>query len=434
MKGYFNGKPLRGLYFNGDRVGDVVPPPEEPDEPITPTEDPYHGYRPSDWLPMPMPNEDEMYFLMMLPETGPSYLSFLATTVDASDMTVEVGTVVDGEFVSGVSATVNSGIKCEITFNPDDFGNLTSDGYKQAMVKLSGNWIKTWSPDTLTEFDNAGKTHFKNWNVFEIACNLPNSNKVSIGLNGASYITEALSKLRFYAQYGSNYLNNIRAMFSSCRSLIGILDLDLSNTSSTFAVLFSNCYSLKFIPDFNILVASVITQMFYNCYSLMVPPVISIKNVDDARMLFAYNYSLGPELSLDIPKVTQTGRMFDSCTCLIKITLIHLASFSSDMFLNCHSLTEIIFDAISSTLTTELNLSAVGNLRSLIFKNSQDVSFSINISNNYFTKEDIISAFNSLPTTNPDTTNTITVTGNPCGTLDADTIAIAESKGWTVVQ
>lgn len=83
MKAYFNGESLKGLYFNGDRVGDIViPPPEEI------TEDPYHGLRPKDWLPIPMPNEDEMYLLMMLPIEVPSYLAFTTMTVSGSPVTV----------------------------------------------------------------------------------------------------------------------------------------------------------------------------------------------------------------------------------------------------------------------------------------------------------------------------------------------------------
>ena len=161
----------------------------------------YNDTRPLDWLQMPMPNDNEIYLLFHIPN---GYSSFLAFTVDcAGNYTVELGTVSNGIFVQSSSESVVSGNKYETELFADNYGDLTSDGMKQVMVKISGTDITSWKNSTHSKKTSPG--NFTNWNIVEISCKLPKGKKV---LCGSSMSKDSIGKLRYFSWYGENAITD----------------------------------------------------------------------------------------------------------------------------------------------------------------------------------------------------------------------------------
>ena len=102
------------------------------------------------------------------------------------------------------STTVSSGSVYSAELSSSDFGDLTSDGMKQALIKVSGADITSWE---VKEY--VGK-YYKtcSWNIVEIAGKLTKliSFKCSIdeSLNISSMDDMALIRLRYFSLYGSN--------------------------------------------------------------------------------------------------------------------------------------------------------------------------------------------------------------------------------------
>ena len=160
------------------------------DAPPTPA-DVYNATRPSDWLTMPTPEDNEMYLLFHIPDGYSSLLAFVVTCT--GDYTVAIGTVSNGAFVQASSASVASGSKYEAELFADDYGDLTSDGMKQVMVKVSGTNILTWEPSTHSK--KTSPSNFADWNIVEISCRLPSGTGVKCGNNTQSL---ALKHLRYF--------------------------------------------------------------------------------------------------------------------------------------------------------------------------------------------------------------------------------------------
>ena len=207
-------------------------------EPLDPVEV-YNTTRPSDWLPMPTPADNEMYLLFHIPDGVSSLLAFTVTCT--GNYTVALGSVSGGSFVASSSVDIASGSKYEAELFADDYGNLTSDGMKQVMVKVSGTDILTWVRDTHSK--KTSPSGFAGWNIVEIACRLPSGTSVACG----TYTEDsALKKLRYFAWYGKNAVTEMRDMFNNCYSLTAIPQMDTSAVTN-MSSMFRYCYSLTAI-------------------------------------------------------------------------------------------------------------------------------------------------------------------------------------------
>ena len=199
----------------------------------------YNNTRPSDWLPMPTTAENEMYLLFHIPDGFSSLLAFTVTCTE--NYTVALGTVSNGVFVQSSGTSIASGSKYEAELFADDYGNLTSDGMKQVMVKVSGTDILTWAPSTHSK--KTSPSDFAGWNIVEISCNLPSGTRVACG---SSTENSELKKIRYFAWYGKNAVTNMNNMFRNCYSLTAIPQMDTSSVTN-MSSMFSGCYSLTSI-------------------------------------------------------------------------------------------------------------------------------------------------------------------------------------------
>ena len=443
-------------------------------EPLDPVEV-YNTTRPSDWLPMPTPADNEMYLLFHIPDGVSSLLAFTVTCT--GNYTVALGTVSGGSFVASSSVDIASGSKYETELFADDYGNLTSDGHKQVMVKVSGTNILTWAPSTHSK--KTSPSDFAGWNIVEISCNLPSGTSVACGSDTGNM---ALIKLRYFAWYGNNAVTDMSYMFYYCYSLTAIPQLDTSAVTDmrnmfaychsltaipqldTSAVtnmsnMFYYCYSLTAIPQLDTSAVTKMNQMFYYCYSLMAIPQMNTSAVTDMRNMFAYCNSLTAIPQMNTSAVTDMSYMFSNCYSLTAIPQMDTSAVTnmSRMFYYCNSLTAIpqlntsavtnmsymFYYCYSLTAIPQMDTSAVKNmsnmfngcnsLTSIAFDNTVTgwAGYAVSLQDCSLSHAAIVAFFNSLPTIT--SAKAITLTGNPgvSELTDAEK-AIATGKGWTL--
>ena len=273
----------------------------------------YNTTRPSDWLPMPTPADNEMYLLFHIPDGVSSLLAFTVTCT--GNYTVALGTVSGGSFVASSSVDIASGSKYETELFADDYGNLTSDGHKQVMVKVSGTDILTWSPSTHSK--KTSPSNFAGWNIVEIACRLPSGTSVACGSSTGAL---ALRSLRYFTWHGENAVTNMSKMFYGCNSLTAIPQLDTSAVTD-MSFMFTNCNSLTAIPQLNTLAVTNMSQMFTNCNSLTAVPQMDTSAVTNMSFMFNSCDSLTAIPQMDTSAVTNMSFMFNVCYSLTSITL-----------------------------------------------------------------------------------------------------------------
>ena len=363
----------------------------------------YNNTRPSDWLPMPTPADNEMYLLFHIPDGVSSLLAFTVTCT--GNYTVALGSVSDGAFVQMSSTTVSSGSKYETELFADDCGNLTSDGMKQVMVKVSGTDILTWAPSTHSK--KTSPSNFAGWNIIEISCNLPSGTSVACG---SSTGNSALRKLRYFAWYGKNAVTNMGFMFNYCNSLTAIPQIDTSAVTD-MNNMFGNCNSLTAIPQIDTSAVTNMSYMFYSCYSFKAIPQIDTSAVTNIGGMFNGCYSLTAIPQMDTSAVTDMNSMFGGCYSLMAIPQIDTSAVTNMrfMFNNCNSLTAI---TLNNTVTGW-------------------AGYAISLINCSLSHAAIVAFFNSLPTIT--SAKAITLTGNPgVSELTNAEKAIATGKGWTL--
>ena len=371
-------------------------------EPLDPVEV-YNTTRPSDWLPMPTPADNEMYLLFHIPDGVSSLLAFTVTCT--GNYTVALGTVSNGAFVQMSSTSVASGSKYETELFADDYGNLTSDGHKQVMVKVSGTDILTWAPSTHSK--KTSPSDFAGWNIVEIACRIPSGTSVACGSRKQNL---ALKKLRYFSWYGKNAVTNASDMFFYCYSLTAIPQLDTSAVTNMNGM-FVACYSLTAIPQMNTSAVTDMINMFSSCYSLKSIPQMDTSAVKNMSNMFYYCYSLTAIPQMDTSSVTNMKRMFDNCYPLTAIPQMNTSAVTnmSYMFDSCYSLTSI---TLNNTVTGW-------------------AGYAISLSDCSLSHAAIVALFNSLPTIT--SAKAITLTGNPgVSELTNAEKAIATGKGWTL--
>ena len=435
----------------------------------------YNNTRPSDWLPMPTPAENEMYLLFHIHDGVSSLLAFTVTCT--GNYTVALGTVSNGSFVQMSSTTVASKSKYEAELFADDYGYLTSDGMKQVMVKVSGTNILTWEPSTHSK--KTSPSNFAGWSIIEISCNLPSGTKVACGSANGNL---SLKKLRYFAWYGKNAVKYMDSMFSNCNSLTAIQQLDtsvvtnmgymFSNCNSLTAIpqmdtsavtnmsyMFAHCNSLAAIPQMDTSAATSMSSMFGSCYSLAAIPQMDTSAVTNMNSMFSNCYSLTAIPQMDTSAATNMGSMFYNCNSLKAIRQLDtsVATSTNGMFRGCNSLTAIpqmdtsaatnmgsmFADCNSLTAIQQLDTSVATNmssmfsncnyLASIAFNDSVTgwAGYNVSIKDCSLGHEAIVAFFNSLPTIT--SAKAITLTGNPgvSELTDAEK-AIATGKGWTL--
>lgn len=323
----------------------------------------YKATRPGDWLPMPEPDAGEAYMLYLVPPTDQAL--FAVQVVFSGSATIQLG---DTEPISLVSD-----VAFETEFDWNACENLTKDGFKQVLIKISGNNITNLSFATHSLKSNS---RYKEYPVLDFSGNLPEATSVKMANKRTKYFS--LSK---------SSIIDMSNMFSSCYDLIAITKLDTSQVTS-MASMFSACYSIKRIPEMDTSKVVSMDNMLSNCRSLEYVPYMDTSKVITMEKIFYYCHSVSQILRLNISSAKSISTPFSNCDSLSKLTFANEGSI---------------------TRTTTINLGSL-----VLSRNA------------------ILDLFDSLPIVN-NVTAKLTLTGNPgVPDLTDEDKAIATRKGWTL--
>lgn len=325
----------------------------------------YKETRPADWLPMPEPQDNELYLLFHIPDGASALLAFTATST--GQYTVSLGTVEEGAFVEQSSTALDSGGKYEAELFGDDYGSLTADGFKQVMVKVSAEEILTWKPAR-----HSKRTNDNCWNIVEFKGRLPKATSVKTAETSLFY----LPQLRYFSLLGPNeildgymmlagsrslkavlaldtsHMTNMGYLFDTCFSLLAIPTLDTSHATSVMGM-FRQCESLRAIQDLDLSKATTAVAMFSFCRSLAAAPTLkNTGNVTNMSMMFSGCDSLTSVPEMDVSSVTDMSKMFNLCKALPAAPALNAEKVTNmeSMFEGCTALTQVrALNTVSAT-------------------------------------------------------------------------------------
>lgn len=120
------------------------------------------------------------------------------------------------------------------------------------------------------------------------------------------------------------------SMFSNCISLKEIPNFDTSNVT-TMGSMFSFCRSLRKIPNFNTSNVTNMYRMFNDCTALKEIPDFDTSNVTNMASMFENCSSLKEISKLDVRNVINMENMFKNCCLLKEIPLFNVNNENNKM-------------------------------------------------------------------------------------------------------
>ena len=421
----------------------------------------YDWVRPADWLPIPRIVTNEEVFYSVFAVYNVTLGNFVAFSF-TGNYTVDWG---DGSAIENIT----SGVVAQHQYDWANVGNVTSEGFRQALIKVipqSGQNIttidlqKTHSTigaskvsqhlDIVMSIPNVGGTlAFYNGTVVNRLCErvwIKQMGNVT-SMFGMFYLAfpnlqsaifpDTSSVRNTYAMFvGCNALKTVplfnlsnvidpTAMFQFCTSLMEVPLFNLSSATSTNNM-FNGCTSLLKVPLFNLSSLVNASNMFNGCTSLIEVPLFNLSNVTNTSYMFYGCKNLTTIPLFNLISVLNTDQMFNACSLLVTIPLINISNSTNTygMFYQCPGLT-----------TLSVNLSSTTN-SSLFFNNSTSLQKftatglkrGMSLLNCQMSATELNNFFTSLGTASG--AQTIVVTGNH-GASTCNT-SIATAKGFTV--
>lgn len=361
----------------------------------------YENCRPRDWLPLPEPQDDEIYFLLHVPEGTSSLLAFI--TECTGSYTVEYGTSEGGVFAADASASLASGAAYEAELDYAVCHSPTSDGMGQLVFRISGQGISSWSQTV-----HSRSIVHANWNIVDFVCRLPSCSDLKMGNFDE---TMTLMSLRFFGWYGSNTMQDMTDMFCRCCSLEAVRALDTSSVTNMYCA-FYDCVSLKAIPALDTRKVTSMEDTFFNCYSIKDLPAMDTSGVTNFRFTFGYCSALRELTWLRTNSGTNFESCFSLCSSLRSLPPLSLAgkpgeySFAT-AFDRCISLQRVIFTDSDSPWQGD----------------------TLDFSNSMLNHDALIELFNSLPSISLDKSVRLSNVPGTAELTPAEEQAM-NAKGW----
>lgn len=373
--------------------------------------------RPSDWLPIPAigDNEQVIYLLIRINQyviTPSAFLIQGAYTVDWGD---------------GVIENVASNVQAQHVYNFSTSSNLTSEGFKQALVKITPQAGQNITLINLLK-QHTGYSTNKSTSILDCVISAENVSGANLKIGG-NIITLIHADMQrcFIKKIGT--LTSTVDLFANCIALQSVPLFDTSSVGIT-QQMFSNCFSLKYVPLFNTSSCTNMSNMFISCYSLETVPLLNTSIVTKMSKMFNNCFTIKTIPLLDTSSCVEMSDMFSACYSLEIVPLFNTSIVRSmtQMFINCYSLKSV----------PKLNTSAVLGMTSM-FATAHRVAvnemygtrISFSMLNCNLGKEAIDLLGTNVADLTGFTAQTVTLTGN-YGTATMNT-SIWTAKNWTVI-
>lgn len=377
-----------------DNLNTFVPPSSmalDPDEV-------YRSTRPKDWLPMPTPGDDEIYLLNLIPEGLDG--AFTALIWFTGECAVEFGNLVDGVFVAKETVTPTSGTRFFHTVYWDDYGDETSDGYRQYLVRIKGGFTSVnFSPESSTVYSY-----------------------------GVPMLVDALSGAESDVAFSVNSTAE-----DNCRSLRYCRFVGNGRPKITCLNIFRYCTNLIAVSTEKELQVSTMQHSFAGCTKLVAVSKLFFTDSVSYHLAF-YKSGIPAYPNKKIVPSTATS-MFEEASGIVRIdgTYVDTSKCTSfDSFLyNCKTCLSVEKLDISSATNFYVAFKGTRLLNITFAGTTTPGGWTIDLSTSRMSHKALVNMINSLPTAISPAT--ITITNNPgASELTDEEIAVATAKNWTV--
>jgi len=444
----------------------------------------YKELRPADWLELPQCKVNELYMLWLIPEHTYKGITFEST----SGAKVEIGTIENGAFVPMYEGVVGDNVNTRLfstTVYADDYNNNTSEGFCQAVVRLTdetgagigvstsytigptmpvsgkcygcpeirtGSTVSASSVDMLfITRDNVSESELfpgitdyegtvlvaRGYRPSSYATSLIACDTLTNVTSGGSGAFKGLTSLECagYKNTGSGNSLYISNMFENCSNISAFVEMDFGSASYISAeYAFSGCTRLRVFGD--MVADSVdIDKAFMNCTNLrQVGKLIANTgrlSLDNTFENCSNLIRVG-EMSGQIKYCDYT---FNNCKKLKSVKIGNIISETvTGLFTNCEMLELIEIGVGAGSLTfDDTCFSGCSQLQRLIFNNVGSwTGCNINLADSYrFPRESFVYMMNSMPATTAG--YTITLNSTAYRDLTDEDKAIATDKGYSVI-
>jgi len=255
--------------------------------------------------------------------------------------------------------------------------------------------------------------------------------------------------------YNMAAATNLSSMFESCTSLEQVPNFATASVTSMLSM-FGYCRKLKQLPSLNYGSVTQMSGFAIHCMDLESAPSLQLPLVVSAVQMFEGCGSLRSVGGLNLPLVTDLSFAFRNCGALRSVASLTTSTALTNvsyLFLGCSQLLEVplfvtsnvtnayamLGDCFHLRQVPALNLASVtssgyliATARSLVKFLATGLTRSLDLTNSLLVRSELVSLFTNLGTASG--SQNLIITGNPgVATLTPTDIAIATSKGWTVV-
>ena len=358
----------------------------------------YRTTRPSDWLPLPTPGDDEIYLLNHMPDGLDG--AFTAQINHGGDCVVEYGNLVDGVFVAKESFVPTANVRFYKTIRSSDYGDLTADGMRQYIVRISGNKISTCQLQPGTDASVHGAGYIA---VVDAVVGL-----TTFTIFAASTTPGNNCARLKYARFVGSAKNSASAVFRYCPSLLSVSAEAENTVCASMNYWFNGCKSLMAISPQLLVSGATYENTFQDCGL----PALPKKLFSPTSITNMFRGMSG--ISID-------GNYVDTSACTDFANFVHTA--------NVHSITNL--DISSATTNITANSFNSYTLSRLTFAGATTPGgWTITVPGR-LSHQALVEMINSLPTAIA--TATLQLPSNPAvSELTADEIAVATARNWTV--
>jgi hypothetical protein len=302
--------------------------------------------RPTEWLAMPemTASDQRIAMLVAVKDNDMNVVWFYISTTNG--FTVDWG--------DGVVENVSAGAKIighKYQYSTSDLTDTSNTlGYKQALVDIT---ISTGSISQLflssnvvpTDLFASGYLYSTSYDyaidIKEIKCSLPASNTIQFGGANSIIMAEKVTCLAYGGTSAASMFNNM--------PMLQIIDMNLSAITD-YSSCFTNCYSLKTVPQLNNTGLAGYSNAFQNCYSLITIPAFHSASSLSSAFSGCRSLEYVPTV---VGRLTATsGTIFSACSNLRKATIditSNTGYSNTGLCSNCSSIVEVVIIAFDTT-------------------------------------------------------------------------------------